>query len=86
MGNNEASSRQIDLSFLDEGQTYIAYVYADGGEETGTRTQVKCSEWLVDGKQALRFALKPRGGAAVRLVPVSDQDDRKVESYQGQLL
>ena len=86
LGNNEASSRQIDLSFLDEGQTYITYVYTDGGEETGTCTQVKCSEWLVDGKQALRFALKPRGGAAVRLVPVSDQDDRKVESYQGQLL
>ena len=54
--NNDASTQKVDLSFLEDGKTYVAHLYTDGGEETGTRTQVKCSKLLLTGKQALMFA------------------------------
>ena len=84
--NNEASTQQVDLSFLEEGQTYVAHLYTDGGKETGTRTQVKCGKILVDGKQTLTFALKPRGGAAIRLTPASDKERKEYAAYQGEVL
>ena len=84
--NNDASIQKVDLSFLEDGKTYVAHLYTDGGEETGTRTQVKCSKLLLTGKQALMFALKPSGGAAVRLVPASERDLKEYASYQGETL
>ena len=84
--NNEASTQKVDLSFLEEGQTYVAHLYTDGGKETGTRTQVKCGKMLVDGKQTLTFSLKPRGGAAIRLTPASDKDRKEYASYKGETL
>ena len=84
--NNDASTQKVDLSFLEDGKTYVAHLYTDGGEETGTRTQVKCSKLLLTGKQALMFALKPSGGAAVRLVPASERDLKEYASYQGETL
>ena len=84
--NNDASIQKVDLSFLEDGKTYVAHLYTDGGEETGTRTQVKCSKLLLTGKQALMFALKPSGGAAVRLVPALERDLKEYASYQGETL
>ena len=84
--NNDASTQKVDLSFLEDGKTYVAHLYTDGGEETGTRTQVKCSKLLLTGKQALMFALKPSGGAAVRLAPASERDLKEYASYQGETL
>lgn len=84
--NNEGSSETIDLSFLEKGKRYLAAVYTDGGEEVKTRTHVKCSYLEVDAGQCLRFALKPRGGAAVRLSPLKDEEVGIHPRYTGETI
>ena len=84
--NNEGSKETIDLSFLDKGTKYKAYIYTDGGEKIKTRTRVKCSYKLVDASQTLSFDLKPSGGAAIRLVPATDGDTKGWKKYKGETL
>jgi len=84
--NNDASSQDINLSFLEKDQTYLAQIYTDGGDEINTRTKVRISYLLVDAKQTMRFNLKPRGGAAIRLIPVSGKTLKEYKKYRGQTL
>ena len=86
LANNEGSEEELDLSFLDKNKTYLAYVYTDGGEEIKTATQVKCSYLLVKADETMRFALKPRGGAALRFVPADTQTAKRYKKYKGQTL
>jgi len=84
--NNEGSAQSVNLSFLDKGKTYLARIYTDGGDKIKTRTQVKCTRLLVDSSQIMQFALKPGGGAAMQLVPVTDQEIKEYKKYKGQVL
>ena len=84
--NNEGSAQSVNLSFLDKGKTYLARIYTDGGDKIKTRTQVKCTRLLVDSSQIMQFALKPGGGAAIQLVPVTDQEIKEYKKYKGQVL
>lgn len=84
--NNEGSTEKMDLSFLDKGQKYLAYIYTDGGEQVKTRTHVKCTYMLVDASQTITFKLKPRGGAAVRFIPVDNSVAKKYKKYKGNIL
>lgn len=84
--NNEGSTEKVDLSFLDKGQKYLACIYTDGGERVKTRTHVECTYLLVDASQTMRFELKPRGGAAMRLVPVDDRTAKEYKKYKGKTL
>lgn len=86
MTNNEGSSESLNLSFLDKNKLYLAYIYTDGGEEIKTRTHVRCSYLTVNASQILNFELKPRGGAAIRLVPVTDKASKEYKKYRGQIL
>ncbi len=86
MTNNDGSSERVDLSFLDKDKTYLAYIYTDGGEKVKTRTRVKCSYLLVDASQLMKFELKPKGGAAIRLVPVTEKEAKGYKKYRGQVL
>lgn len=86
MTNNEGSSESISLSFLDKGRIYLAYIYTDGGEKVKTRTHVKCSYLLVDDSQTMRLELKPRGGAAIRFVPVTGKEAKGYKKYRGEVL
>lgn len=86
MTNNEGSTEKISLSFLDKGKMYLASVYTDGGENIKTRTQVKCSYLLVDASKTMKFNLKPSGGAAVHLVPVTKDEAKKYKKYKGEQL
>lgn len=86
MTNNESSVQSVDLSFLDKNKTYVACIYTDGGDQVKTRTQVKCSYFKVEAKQVLKFNLKPRGGAAVRLYPLEKENGKKYPAYKGQAL
>ena len=86
MTNNDGSSECIDLSFLNKDRTYLAYVYTDGGDEVKTRTRVKCARLSVNSSQVMKFKLKPRGGAAVRFVPVKAGEAKKHKKYRGQIL
>lgn len=69
MTNTEAREVTIDLSFLDVGRKYTAYIYTDGGKAVKTRTQVKCETRKVTARKPLKFALQPSGGVAIRVVP-----------------
>ena len=61
-------------------------IYTDGGDKMKTRTQVKCTRLLVDSSQIMQFALKPGGGVAMQLVPVTDQEIEEYKKYRGQVL
>lgn len=69
MTNNEGSTEEISLSFLDPTKKYHAEIYTDGGEKVKTKTHVKVSSRKVSAKDTLRFDLAPRGGVAIRLIP-----------------
>ena len=86
MTNNDGSRETVDLSFLQPGTKYIAEVYTDGGEEIKTKTQVKCTKWLVDSEDVITFDLKPRGGAAVRIAPADGNGHKGVKKYKKQIL
>lgn len=67
--NNEARKMTCSLNFLDDGKTYIAEIYTDGGTKIPTRTKVKVSKYKVNAKTVMPFALKASGGVAIRLIP-----------------
>lgn len=68
--NNEGAREEIDLSFLAPGRRYTAEIYTDGGDKVKTATQVAMSTRKVSAKDKLKFDVAPRGGVAIRLVPV----------------
>lgn len=84
--NNDGSTERLALNFLDKNQTYLAYVYTDGGEKVKTRTRVECSYLLVDMSQVMTFKLVPCGGAAIRFVPIDKDTARKYKKYKGTVL
>ena len=86
MTNNEGSSENVNLSFLDKNQTYLAHIYTDGGEKVKTHTLVKCSYLLVNASQTMAFELRPRGGAAIHFVPVAANETKGYKKYEGQRL
>lgn len=86
LANNDGSDEKLDLSFLDEGKTYLACVYTDGGEDVKTATHVACTYLLVKPGDTMNFSLKARGGAAVRLVPAGAQASGQYKKYRGQTL
>ena len=49
-----------------------------------TKTQVKCSYVLVGAEDVIKFTLKPRGGAAMRLVPVTEKKKKAYKKYNGE--
>lgn len=69
MTNNDGSTEEISLSFLDPTKKYHAEIYTDGGEKVKTKTHVKVSSRKVSAKDTLRFDLAPRGGIAIRIIP-----------------
>ena len=84
--NNDGSDEVLDLSFLDKDKTYLACVYTDGGEVVKTKTHVKCSYFLVNSSQDIKFGLNPKGGAAVRLYPVDKAAQKGYKKYNGRKL
>lgn len=84
--NNDGSEEDIPLSFLNRNETYLAYIYTDGGTGINTQTQIKCSRLLVDASKTMKFDLKPSGGAAIRFVPINKDEARKYKRYKGKVL
>lgn len=70
MTNNDASTQVIALDFLQPGRKYMAEIYTDGGEKVKSNTHVACTQRRVSSRDTLRFDLAPRGGVAIRLVPI----------------
>lgn len=70
MGNNEGGRQEMPLSFLTPGRKYKAVMYTDD-PKTDTRTHVRISERKVTAMDVLKFDIQPRGGAAVRFIPLN---------------
>lgn len=64
--NNEARKVEIPLTFLETGKRYSAFIYTDDAT-VKTKTQVRVETKRVTSKTVLRFKLKARGGAAIRI-------------------
>lgn len=84
--NNDGAEEDVPLSFLEEGKTYLAQIYTDGGEEVKTRTHVKCVYKRVNASQVLKFRLSPRGGAAIHLREINREETRQYNKYKGEVL
>ena len=82
--NNSSSNEIITLNFLEPDKTYLAIVYTDDENER-TSTHVKCSSFLTDSSQQMKFKLKNlSGGVAVHFVPVMRGGERiKYKKYKG---
>lgn len=78
LGNNDAADVEVDFSFLPENSRYEATIYTDGGAEVNTRTHVKIDTTTLTSAHKLPLQLKPRGGAAIRLVPASTHPSEKI--------
>lgn len=70
LGNNDPAEVEVDFSFLDPTQKYLATVYTDGGEKINTATHVKIDTKRVKSSDKLRLKLNSRDGAAIRLEPI----------------
>lgn len=83
--NNNGSNEIITLNFLEPDKTYLAIVYTDDENER-ISTHVKCSSFLTDSSQQMKFKLKPSGGVAIHFVPVMRGERIKYKKYKGQWL
>ena len=69
--NNQARTIDLPLSFLEKGRSYKASIYTDGGEKVKTRTHVAIEQQTVSPESVIRRELKPSGGMALEVVPVT---------------
>ncbi|MBS6234527.1 MAG: NPCBM/NEW2 domain-containing protein, partial [Clostridiales bacterium] len=70
---------QLPLSFLTEGQTYVAEVYADAIGLTGTSSNkdssaLLCNRYLVDNRETMYYPMAYGTGFAVRFRPATTED------------
>jgi len=77
---------EAPLSFLPEGQGYIARIYrdADAAHWDNNPTAIVLEEYLVDAQTTLQLQLAPGGGAAVSLLPANAAAKAGVEPYPEQ--
>lgn len=68
---NEPRTLKIPLSFLAEGKSYEASIYADD-TAVKTNTHVSVTKIKVDRKTVLQARLKPSGGEAIHLSPLNE--------------
>ncbi|WP_432199929.1 glycoside hydrolase family 97 C-terminal domain-containing protein [Erythrobacter sp. W53] len=61
----------VDLSFLEEGETYTAQVYRDGAEAHWDTAPyaIVIEEKTVRGGEALTLKMASSGGTAIRFIP-----------------
>jgi alpha-glucosidase len=69
--DEEARTLEVPLSFLPEGQRYVAEIYADGegADWLSKPLAISISERPVDAETTLTLVLAPGGGQAIRIRP-----------------
>lgn len=71
INGNSAQQLQIDFSFLNEEETYIAKLYTDD-ETIESRTKVKIEAIQITNSDTREIALKPNNGFTMHIVPESE--------------
>ncbi len=77
MNSGEARAFDVPLDFLDSDTKYVAHIYSDD-PTVATRTHVRIDRFTVDNNTVLNMTASEKGGQAVRIVPVADNDDYPV--------
>ncbi|MFD7026158.1 glycoside hydrolase family 97 catalytic domain-containing protein [Promicromonospora sukumoe] len=74
---------RVPLTFLDEGTTYVADVYADAGDASwkGNPTAVEVTHSLVDAADTIEASMVGGGGHAVKLRLATPQDVAELPDY-----
>ena len=69
--DEEERSFDITLSFLPEGETFVAEIYADGegAHWLDNPLPIAITEQTVDGASTLTLRVAPGGGLAIRIRP-----------------
>jgi len=71
INGNSAQQLQLDFSFLNEEETYIAKLYTDD-ETIESRTKVKIEAIQITNSNTREIALKPNNGFTMHIVPTSE--------------
>ena len=82
--DENSRTANADLEFLSTGKEYIATIYADAKDADWDKnpTAYEIKSYLVNNKTTLKIALANGGGAAVSLKAATDDDFKKLKSYQ----
>jgi len=72
--DENARELEIPLTFLDNGEKYVAHVYSDAGPEDTTRTHVAINRYIVDFSVIMRARMASSGGQAIRLAPSTPEE------------
>lgn len=81
MTNNEGRTENVALDFLPEGTTWLAQLYTDD-PAVETATKVRCEKYAVTPATVLKLDLQPKGGAAVRLTPITKNETKNYKRYK----
>jgi alpha-glucosidase len=78
-------NEEINLEFLNPGETYLANIYTDDAT-VETATKVRCTYLTVNNGQTIKFNIPATGGVAIRFVPISKSEAKKYNKYNGKTL
>lgn len=83
MTDEQGRDFQIDLSFLEASETYIAHIFADG---KGTNwqsnpTEIEIGRYLVTAKDSIHIVMSPAGGQAIRFTKCDDSDIQPIRIF-----
>ncbi|MBN2313020.1 MAG: glycoside hydrolase family 97 N-terminal domain-containing protein [Sedimentisphaerales bacterium] len=81
MNADDPHTFEIPLTFLKDGQSYLAHIYTDD-PTVPTRTHVKIIRHPVDSSSTLKVDLPARCGQAVRIHPATANDLKTYTRYQ----
>lgn len=82
--DEEARGLALDLSFLPDGEPFVATIYSDGPDadwETNPY-DYEINKYIVDNKTRLRADLAPGGGNAVAIRPATQEDVGSLPKYE----
>lgn len=74
--NGEARTLRQPLSFLKDGVTYTATIYADAPDSAENPESYRIEERTVTSADSLEIAMAARGGQAVTFIPGNGRNDR----------
>jgi alpha-glucosidase len=78
-------NEEINLEFLNPGETYLANIYTDDAT-VETATKVRCTYLTVNNGQTMKFNIPATGGVAIRFVPISKSEAKRYKKYNGKTL
>jgi alpha-glucosidase len=85
MTGDTTYNEEINLEFLNPGETYLANIYTDDAT-VETATKVRCTYLTVNNGQTMKFNIPATGGVAIRFVPISKSEAKRYKKYNGKTL